>query len=224
MNNNNPIIYKNSLETLVSLFTIDNGEIKVLLRKKKTEPYKGYWILPGDALKEAETFESCVNKVIYDKTGINNLHIEQCNTYSPLERRLGEKLVAISYMGLVDITTILIKQEEKATEEFGWFNISCLPKIGYDHKKIIENAIERLRGKFINFEVLKILFPSDFTLTEIQKSFEQILNKKFDRRNFRKKFMQLDLITETGETTEGSSGRPAKLYQFKNEDIVRELF
>jgi 8-oxo-dGTP diphosphatase len=169
-------------------------------------------------------FEKCINNAIYESIGINNLHIEQCNTYSPLERRIGEKLVAISYMGLVDITTILIKQEDKTKEEFGWFNINCLPKIGYDHKKIIDNAIDHLRSKFINFEVLKILFPSDFTLSEIQKSFEQILNKKFDRRNFRKKFMQLNLISETGEKTEGSNGRPAKLYQFNNEDIVRDLF
>lgn len=222
--NNNPDIYKNGLETLMSLFTIDNGEIKVLLMRKKTEPYKGYWILPGAVLKENETLEDCINNAIYEKVGIKNLHIEQCNTYSALERRLGERLIAISFMGLVDITTFLIRQDEKSKDEFSWFNINTLPKIGYDHTKIINNSIDRLRNKLVNFEVLKILFPSDFTLSEIQKSFEQILNKKFDRRNFRKKFIQLNLISETGEKTEGLNGRPAKLYQFNNEDIVRNLF
>jgi 8-oxo-dGTP diphosphatase len=175
-------------------------------------------------LKEQETLEECINNAIYERIGIKNLHIEQCNTYSALERRLGERLVAISFMGLVDITTIMIKQEEKTNDEFEWFNINCLPKIGYDHAKIIDHSIDRLRSKLVNFEVLKILFPSDFTLSEIQKSFEQILNKKFDRRNFRKKFLQFNLISETGEKTEGMNGRPAKLYQFNNEDIVRDLF
>ena len=96
-----------------------------------------------------------------------------------------------------------------------WFLINELPKIGYDHEEIAINSIETLKKKLLTSESLKTLFPSDFTLPELQKIYEQILGKQLDRRNFRKKFLSLDLIEDTNEKNIGCNGRPAKLYRFK---------
>lgn len=213
--------YNNYLETLISIFTIDKGELKVLLMRKKTEPYKGYWILPGNILKNDETLEDNVTDAVLDKTGLLNVYIEQCYTFSDLDRDPDGRVIATSFIGLVDSKSVEIKREERPDFETAWFSIDELPKLGYDHENIIKRTIDYLKKKIINSNVLKGLFPSDFTLPELQHVYEQILGRELDRRNFRKKFISLDLIEDTLEKNVGFNGRPAKLYRFKEE--IKEL-
>ena len=84
--------------------------------------------------------------------------------------------------------------------------------------------INYVKKKLVNTSTLKILFPSDFTLPELQRIYEQILDKTLDRRNFRKKFITMGLIEDTGYTNTGYNGRPSKLYGFKDDLKERELF
>ena len=216
--------YNNMIETLISIFTIDKGEFKILLLRKKTEPYKGYWILPGGLLTTRETLEDNVSDVIFDKCGIPDLYIEQCHMFSNFDRDPDNRVVACSYIGLIDSKSVEIKKEDRPYIESAWFSINAIPKMGYDHNEIIKNAIEHLRKKIINSNVLKSLFPSDFTLPELQKVYEVILGRELDRRNFRKKFINLGLIEDTGYKNEGYNGRPAKLYRFREEIKERDLF
>lgn len=214
-------IYNNHLETLISVFTIDKGSFKVLLLRKKTEPYKGYWILPGNYLKNDETLEDNITDTVYDKTGLLSVYIEQCYTFSSLDRDPDNRVIATSFIGLVDSKSVEIKREERPEYETAWFSIDELPKLGYDHEAIISRNIEYLKKKIVNSNVLKSLFPSDFTLPELQHVYEQILGKELDRRNFRKKFIGMNLIEDTLEKNTGFNGRPAKLYRFK--DDIKEI-
>ena len=211
------------LESLISIFTVDKSEIKVLLVRNKKEPYKGYWILPGSVLKENESLEDSITDAIYDQTGLLNVYVEQVKTFSKLNRHIDERMIATSFIGLVDSVSVTIKKEERKTE-MEWFSISNLPKTAYDHEEIIKFAINCLSKKITNSNILKCLFPSDFSLPELQKIYEQILNRDLDRRNFRKKFINLNLIEDTGYRTEGSNGRPAKLYRFKEDVKEIDLF
>lgn len=216
--------YNNYLETLISIFTIDKGDLKVLLLRKKTEPYKGYWILPGNALKNDETLEDNVTDAVLDKTGLLSVYIEQCYTFSNIDRDPDGRVIATSFIGLVDSKSVEIKREERPEYETAWFSVSELPKLGYDHETILARNVEYLKKKIVNSNILKSLFPSDFTLPELQHVYEQILGKELDRRNFRKKFIGLDLIEDTMEKNTGFNGRPAKLYRFKDEIKEINLF
>lgn len=216
--------YNNYLETLISIFTIDKGEFKILLMRKKTEPYKGYWILPGNILKNDETLEDNVTDAVLDKTGLLSVYIEQCYTFSNVDRDPDGRIIATSFIGLVDSKSVEIKREERPEFETAWFSIDELPKLGYDHEEIINRNTDYLKKKIVNSNVLKSLFPSDFTLPELQHVYEQILGKKLDRRNFRKKFIGLNLIEDTLEKNIGFNGRPAKLYRFKDEIKEINLF
>jgi 8-oxo-dGTP diphosphatase len=130
----------------------------------------------------------------------------------------------VSYLALIDSKTLEIKKEDRPDLELQWFNIDDIPKMGYDHEIIVKDSIKLLSKKLLNSKVLKNLFPSDFTLPEIQKVYEQILGRELDRRNFRKKFINLGLVTDTGDKNIGGNGRPGKLYRF-NEDLrERDLF
>lgn len=216
--------YINYIETLINIFTVEQGQIKILLFRKKMEPYKGYWVLPGDVAKNNVTLEDTMSDVVYDVAGLTSLFVEQCHTFSKCDRGNDEYVVAVSYLGLIDSKSAEIKREERPDYESAWFPIDALPKLAYDHEMIINNAIELLSKKIVNINVLKTLFPSDFSLPEIQVVYEQLLGKKLDRRNFRKKFINLGLVEPTGDKSEGGNGRPAKLYSFKDDIEERNLF
>lgn len=215
--------YYNIIETSATIFTVDKGEIKVLLLRKKTEPYRGYWILPGNFLKNDEELDDNIKNAIYDKVGYKNLFVEQHQAYNIPDRISNNRVINSNFIVLIDSKTAEIKKELRETET-EWFNINAIPKMAFNHSDIVIDAVKSLRKKIVNSNVLKSLFPSDFTLPEIQNAYEQILGKELDRRNFRKKFIALGLIEDTGYKNENYTGRPAKLYRFKEEIRERDLF
>lgn len=219
-NNENNII----LENIISIFTIEKGTLKVLLQRKKTEPYKGYWRLPENILNNAITIEQNIDEILDETIGTSNIYKEQVYTFSNIDRYPSERIVATTYVALTDNKTIEIKKEDAQIEDTDWFDINALPKIAFDHKEIMDKAREELKSKLTNTTILKKLFPSDFTLPELQNTFESIMNIKLDRRNFRKKFITLGIIEETGYNNIGGSGRPAKLYRFKENIKETNLF
>lgn len=219
-NNENNII----LENIISIFTIEKGTLKVLLQRKTKEPYKGYWRLPGDVLKNDLTIEQNVNKILNKTVGTSSMYKEQGYTFSDVNRYPNERIIASTYVALTDSKIIEIKNEDPEIEDTNWFEIKALPKMAFDHKEIIDKGRELLKTKLTNTTVLKNLFPSDFTLPELQNTFESIMNIKLDRRNFRKKFITLGIIEETGYNNIGGSGRPAKLYRFKQNIKETNLF
>ena len=216
-NNENNII----LENIISIFTIEKGTLKVLLQRKTKEPYKGYWKLPGEFLKNNLTIEQNIDEILNKSIGTSNIYKEQGYTFSEINRYPNERIIATTYVALIDSKLIEIKKETTETEDSSWFDINELPKIAFDHKEIIDKSREQLKTKLNNTTILKKLFPSDFTLPELQNTFENIMNIKLDRRNFRKKFITLGIIEETGYNNIGGSGRPAKLYRFK--ENVKEI-
>lgn len=216
--------YINYIETVINIFTVEQGKIKVLLFRKKNEPYKGYWELPGDIAKNNVTIEDTISDVVYDMVGLTSLDIEQCHTFSKCDRGNNEYVVTVSYIGLIDSKSAEIKREAREEVESEWFSIDELPKLAYDYENVINSAINTLSKKIINLNTLKTLFPSDFSFSEIQSVYENLLAKKLDRRNFRKKFINLGLVEPTGDLSEGTSGRPAKLYIFKENILERTLF
>lgn len=209
------------IETLLGVFTIDKGEIRVLLMKRKTDPYKGYWCLPGDLLKENTLDENI--KSLINNLGIPNLYLQQNKSYAGMEFERFNSL-AVSYIGLIDSITYVLKKEEREDIELEWFDVNSLPKMAFEHDVIVKELYDYFKKQIVNSNILRILFPSDFTLPELQRIYEQVLNKELDRRNFRKKLMNLGYIVDTGDINEGYTGRPAKLYRFKDEIEEKNLF
>lgn len=212
--------YNIIVENMISIFTVVDGNVKVLLAKKKEEPYKNYWVLPYSYLKNDEVLENNVNSLIINQTGLYGVKFEQDRVFSSLDRNPEARVIGVSYVGLIDITSAKLNSEE-IDSYLAWFDIKNLPRLAYDHKEVVKSAIEYLKNRIVNIKILINFFPSDFTFPELQKVYEQILNKKLDRRNFRKKFINLGIIEDTGYKNEGASGRPAKLYRFK--DNIEEI-
>lgn len=208
--------YMNELEVLINLFTIEKGVLKVLLVRRDMEPYRGYWMLPTGLLLSNETIEECSREVLYEWLGLKDIHLENCSIYSELKRIPVERVIGSSLTGIIDIDSFNIKRK-KNIESFAWFSVDEIPKVVYDHDQIIMDASKYIRKRLRQIDFLKHLFPSDFTLPELQMTYEQIIGKSLDRRNFRKKIISLDILEDTKYKNEETNGRPAKLYRFKDE-------
>lgn len=207
--------YDNIVESLVSIFTIEDGFIKVLLLRKKEDPYKGYWMLPGSLISKTETVEETLHFTIEETLGLKGVLLKSGSVSSSLDRHPEGRVIAISCIGMIDNVSVSLQNISDENMEFTWFSIRDIPKMAYDHLHILEENIHILKETLKDFKVLKSLFPSDFTLPELHQVYENITNQELDRRNFRKKLVTLDLIEDTGEKNLGGNGRPAKLYRFK---------
>lgn len=218
-------LYKNQgIHVITAIFTVELGVTKVLLVKRKNEPYKGDWILTGGALYNNEDLEAGAKREIFEKTGIKDIEIEQFKAFGKVDRSPIMRMVAVAYIGVIDSSRVKIIRETINTSNADWFPIDKIPGLGFDHEEILKEALVYLQSKIVSTDILKSLFPNEFTIPEIQKTYEAILNKKFDRRNFRKKLLSLDLIEDTNKTGKFEGKKPAKLYKFKDVIESKKVF
>lgn len=207
--------FYNILETLVCICSEDKGSIWVLLRKKKDDPFGGMWVLPGEMLSNFETLEECASEVVSSATGVPSTLLFQSKAFSDLKRDPNDRVIAFPFVALTIKDLVDYKDVNR---EYEWFNINDLPPMGYDHKKIVVQCFFSLKMKILvnQDDVLFKLFPRSFTLPEFQSFFEMVLEKKLDRRNFRKKLISENIVSETGEMLSGRYGRPSKLYKLNS--------
>lgn len=209
-------IYMNQIEVVINIFTVDAGKLKVLLFKKQDDPFKGYWMLPSNLLMTNETIEECATATILEFTGLTNLFIKQADVFSQIDRLPGSRILANSLISVVDYEKVKYDLDIKNHMEGVWFDIDSIPKMIYDHGTILQKTIEKLKDIMAsNYNIIKILYPNDFTLPELQITYEQVFEKKLDRRNFRKKLVNLNILEDTLDKNNQTNGRPAKLYCFK---------
>ena len=205
-------LYKGQGIHLISnIFTVEKGIIKVFLVKRKSDPYKDSWALIGGALYNNENLEDGMYREIEEKTGIKDIKLYFNNVFGKVDRSPIMRMVAVSYIGVIPSDEIVsLKDNLKDTE---WFPINDIPKLAYDHHEILMDALNKLKKLVLNTDILKSLFPNDFTLPELQKTYEIILNEKLDRRNFRRKI--LNMVEDTNKEIIFEGTKPAKLYRYK---------
>lgn len=212
------------------VFGYEEGNISVLLIKRKYEPFKGEWAIPGGFVLNDESLEEAVERELHEETGIKINYLEQLYTFGKPSRDPRGRVVSVAYFGLVRPNAYKIVASTDA-EQVQWFNINELPKLSFDHKEILKAAIERLQGKItyepIGFELLDKKFP----FSDLEKLYTTLLGRDIDRRNFRKKMVGLNVLDELDEKVSKGSGRPANLFQFnpkryfqlKEEGIIFEI-
>jgi len=188
-------------------------ELKVMLIKRNIQPFQGQWAIPGGFVRMDETLEAAALRELQEETGIENVFLEQLYTFGDLARDPRDRTVTVAYYALINLVEQKIKASTDARAA-DWFALSGIPQLAFDHDKILQTAIARLRGKIryepVGFELL----PKNFTLTQLQRLYETVLDRQLDKRNFRKKILSMDLLIDTGEIQHNVSHRAAKLYQF----------
>jgi len=212
----NPLYKNQGIHVVLALFTTENGKVKVFLIKRKNQPFKDKWILVGGACYNNEDVDSAMKREMYEKAGLKNINYRMFNVYSKPDRSPVCRMIAIAYIGVIDSSRVKFLKETTKTQDADWFLIDRIPNLGYDHQEILEDAIEYLKKQIFDTTILKDLFPKYFTLPQLHKTYESILNKNIDRRNFRKRLLQQNIIIETGKLEEIAGKKPSKLYMFAN--------
>lgn len=206
------------------IFGFDGERLQVLLIERGIEPFKGRWAFPGGFIKMDETAEEGALRELKEETGMENAFIQQFHTFSNPLRDPRERVITIAFYALVRI------QEVKGGDDAAsarWFPLDEIPALAFDHDHMLRMATQRLRQEIhfhpIGFELL----PQKFTLRELQSLYEAILGITFDRRNFAKKMLHLEILNELDETIWPTPKREAKLFSFnagKYEELKRKSF
>lgn len=203
-----------AVATDVVMLALESGKLKVLLIKPKNPMLMGKWALPGGMVNPDESVDDSVRRHLLAKAGIKGVYMEQLFTFGQVDRDPFGRVVSVAYLALIpDITKIKLVTSG-AYEGISWHNIDALPALGYDHDLIIRTALERLRAKLTYTNIIYGLLPEEFTFNELLKTYELILDRKLDKRNFSKKIIALKLIKPTSKKSAGAAHRPAILYRF----------
>jgi 8-oxo-dGTP diphosphatase len=191
--------------------------LQVLLIERGLPPFAGCWALPGGFVRLEESLEKAARRELAEETGLGSVFLEQLCTIGSLDRDPRERVVTVAYYALVNAGAEVLDARSNAesdARQARWFGVADLPTLAFDHGAIVGLALDRLRGKLryapIGFELL----PRKFTLTQLQQLYETVLNRQFDKRNFRKKLLKMDLLIPLEEHQQGVQHRAAQLYSF----------
>lgn len=186
------------VKSLLGIFTIVDGKINLLMDGN------GLFTINCSDNIELEN-----QKFIDNNLNIQNLNLKQCYTFS--EKYDDKLVISILYSDIINYENIKS-------------NCVLMPLDSVNKDIYIDKLIESLKKELVLNSTIKKLYKDEFVLPEIQKIYEDILNKKFDRRNFRKRLIKLDVIEDLNKMSENKKGRPAKLYKFKNITEDKILF
>ena len=204
------------------IFGFEAGELKVLLIERNEEPYKDWYALPGNIVGLDESVDNAAARILYELTGLRDLPMRQFHTFGEVSRHPQGRVITVGYFALIRISgqKELMPVTQYARKAF-WHPVNDLPTLAFDHTEIFKRAFKKIRAK-MNYEPIAFeLLPEKFTLTQLQLLYEAVLNKKLDKRNFRKKMLSYGFLKELAEKQKGVSYRAAKLYKFDRRKYVK---
>lgn len=216
-----------SLTVDAVVFGWEAKKLQVLLIKRKEPPYEDCWALPGGFVQDEEPLDAAAIRELREETGLENMYLEQLYTFGGPGRDPRGHVVTVAYYALVCLEKYRALRPDTDASDARWFPLYQTPPLAFDHSKIIKTGLERLRGKVryrpVGFELL----PEHFSIDQLQKLYEGILDTEFDRRNFRKKFLQMGLLVESEQQDVGKPHRNARFFKFdraKYAELEREGF
>ncbi|HEY9792037.1 MAG TPA: NUDIX domain-containing protein [Candidatus Obscuribacterales bacterium] len=212
-------IVKVTVDTVA--FVVHQDVLEVLLIKRKYDPFKAHWALPGGFLCDHDkALEDAAARELYEETNVSNVYLEQLYTFGDVGRDPRGRVVTVAYLALLRQEELELKASTDASG-VAWWPVSELPQLAFDHNHIISYAYQRLKYKIEYSPAAFKLLADKFTLRELQTVYEAVLGRSVDNRNFRKKFLGSGVLQELDETSREGSFRPARLYAFSEDEFEK---
>lgn len=218
--------FKSAFSVDCVIFGYHAGQLKILLIQRGAEPYENFWALPGDLVYPNEDLDKAATRVLNDLTSINDVSVRQVHTFGKVNRHPLGRVITIAYLALVE-TTEINPHASSWAKDSAWHSLKKIPKLAFDHREILDESMLELRNMVLTEHIWSKVLPKKFTLTEFQEVFETILDKKFDKGNFRKKLSKMKFLKQLKEVQQNVSHRPSLLYSFdksKFDDMVSKGF
>ncbi len=205
----------------IVIFTLKDNRLQVLLIQRGEAPFAGMWALPGGFVHIEESLEEAAARELCEETGLAEAYLEQLYTYGDPDRDPRGRVVTVAYFALIPADATVRLEGGSDASQARWFPLENLPVLAFDHRDIIDYAVRRLRYKLEYSAVGFELLPERFTLSELQYTYEMILGEKLDKRNFRRRILEANII-EASPAFRAGEGRPARLYRYRP-DAVAEV-
>jgi len=216
-----PSKYETPMITVdIVLFTVTEGRLKVLLIQRKRPPYANMWAIPGGFIHTGESLEDAAKRHLFEETNVQDVYLDQLYAFGDPDRDPRSRVITVAYYALISRDKLKLEARANAAD-VGWFDVTHLPELAFDHERIVLAAWNRMKSQLKNTNISFQLLPERFTLTELQRVYELILGQHLDKRNFRKKVLSLGILEETDETKMEGYHRPAQLYAFKERQKVQ---
>ena len=195
------------------IFGFKKNELDILLVKHATGISKGKWALPGGWITYDEGIDDSAARILNDLTGVSNIYLAQLKAFGNVNRYPGKRVITIVYYALVKPENYTLHPGFTASDA-KWFKVSKVPRLPYDHNKILQEGISFLKHKVRHEPIGFNLIPKKFTLLHLQELYEAILDEKLDKSNFRRKLLRMHFLQPCKEKQTAVSHRAAELYQF----------
>lgn len=196
------------------IFGFDGQAIQLLLVRRSLEPEKGAWSLAGGFIQPTESADEAAARILYDRTGLRGMYLEQFHTFSKPDRDPVERTLSIAYFSLIDIS----KYQDQLSTDFQaeWFPLTKLPRLVFDHASMVHSALEKLRYKAALHPILFELLPAKFTLPQLQCLFECVYQTRFDKRNLSRKILSSKIVVRQTDKDKSTSRKGAYFYKLNS--------
>lgn len=206
----------------VVIFTVLDGTLQVLLVQRPnvaSEPYPGLWALPGGFVDvdQDRDLEACARRKLKEKTGLTSPYLEQLGSWGSAKRDPRGWSATHVYFSLISSENVVLEKGANAAN-VAWLQVTELgvkAKLAFDHLKILQSAITRLRNKVEYTSLPAYLLPNEFTLTDLQQMYEIVLERPIEKSAFRTRVLSAGLVEPVGKMREGPN-RPAQLYRLSD--------
>lgn len=200
-----------AISIALTVFTISQGELRILLIRKKNLEEEGGWALPCSRVEADESLKHAAWRALRDQTGSHTAYLEQVHAFGHPSRDPRHRAIAVAYLALIPEDRLTVAHETLGSAR--WFDVASLPELVLDHSRILARARHRLGERIAHSPIVFELLPETFTLPELRRAVELIGGESLDRRNFRKQMLKAGLIVSTGAVSNRGTRRPAKLYR-----------
>jgi len=214
----NDIIDALSIDCLI--FGFRNSELDILLIRHAEGISKGRWALPGGWIRYNESIDDAASRLLTSLTGVSNVFLEQLHAFGDVNRYPGKRVITLAYYALINAENYSLSAGFTASEA-KWVKIYEVPRLPYDHNKIIKAGFQYLKHKVRHEPLGFNLLPKKFTLHQIQKLYEAILETELDKPNFRRKLLKMNLLVPCDEKQQDVSHRAANFYRFDKKNYKR---
>jgi 8-oxo-dGTP diphosphatase len=194
------------------IFGFDERELKLLIHKRRFEPFRGHWSLFGGFLKADESLDDAANRILFELTGLDRIYMEELQAYGEIERDPAGRVISVAYYALIPAH----RYSEAYSRKYGatWVSLKDLPSLIMDHNEMVEKGIRRLRRRASSQPIGFELLPREFTIPQLQALYEAIYQTRLDKRNFRKKILSMGVLIKLEEKDKSTSRKGAYLYRF----------
>lgn len=205
------------------IFGYDQSELKVLTLECNMEPYVGLPSLIGDLVNEDENLDQAATRILFERTGISDIFLEQVKAFGEINRHPLGRVVTIAYYALIKVDDNRNGNGELKPNQAKWTPLNQLAEMAFDHQIILDSSLHLLRKRLIEYPLWMKLLPKHFSLPELQNLFEAVLGTTLDKRNFRKKISNLGIVREVGKMQQDVPHRPAKLYAVNEKKLKKDF-